>query len=82
MESTVIAPNNKIYDSYEITYKEYKDEYLPDSAIECFKKPWFGKTGWKRKNKARLETDALIHKLETEARILNYKFNDKCICIT
>lgn len=36
----LFAPNNKIYDSYEITYKEYKDEYLPDSAIECFKKPW------------------------------------------
>ena len=36
----LFAPNNKIYDSYEIPYKEYKDEYLPDSAIECFKKPW------------------------------------------
>lgn len=39
-EQPLFAPNNKIYESYKITYEEYKDEYLPDSAIECFKKPW------------------------------------------
>lgn len=36
----LFAPNNKIYESHRVTYEEYKDEYLPDSAIECFKKPW------------------------------------------
>ena len=36
----LFAPNNKIYETHRITYKEYKDDFLPDAAIECFKKPW------------------------------------------
>ena len=36
----LFAPNNKIYDASSITYKQYQNELLPDSAIECFKKPW------------------------------------------
>lgn len=36
----LFAPNDKIYDASRITYKEYRDDILPDRAIECFKKPW------------------------------------------
>lgn len=39
-EQPLFAPNNKIYETHRITYKEYKDDFLPDTAIECFKKPW------------------------------------------
>ncbi len=34
------VPDDKIYDAYIISRKEYRDELLPDIAIECFKKPW------------------------------------------
>lgn len=36
----LFAPYNKIYDANRITYEQYQDYLLPDSAIECFKKPW------------------------------------------
>ena len=36
----LFAPNDKIYESYEITYKKYKEQMFPNAAIECFKKPW------------------------------------------
>ena len=39
-EQSLFAPNDKIYEARRITYKEYKKNYLPDAAIECFKKPW------------------------------------------
>lgn len=34
------APENKLYESRKIPYKEYRDYILPDKAIECFKKPY------------------------------------------
>lgn len=39
-EQSLFAPENKIYDTYRITYKDYKDKCLADKAIECFKKQW------------------------------------------
>lgn len=39
-EQPLFAPNNKIYETHRITHEEYKDDFLPDTAIECFKKPW------------------------------------------
>ena len=36
----LVAPNNVIYESEKISHKEFKDELLPEVAIECFKKPW------------------------------------------
>ena len=39
-EQPLFAPNNKIYETCRIAYKEYKDDFFPDTAIECFKKPW------------------------------------------
>lgn len=39
-EQPLFAPNNTIYETYRITHKEYKNDFLPDAAIECFKKPW------------------------------------------
>lgn len=34
------APEDKVYDSRQVTHKEYREQLLPDKAIECFKKPW------------------------------------------
>lgn len=34
------APDNKVYDSHQTTYKEYREALLPHAAEECFKKPW------------------------------------------
>lgn len=39
-EQPLFAPNNKIYETYRITNEEYKADFLLDTAIECFKKPW------------------------------------------
>lgn len=39
-EQPLFAPNNKIYETYRITHEKYRDNFLPDAAIECFKKPW------------------------------------------
>lgn len=36
----LFAPEDKVYDSSQVTYKEYRDYLLPDSAEECFRKPW------------------------------------------
>ncbi len=36
----LFAPDDKIYDSKQITHKEYHQNLSPDTAIECFKKPW------------------------------------------
>jgi hypothetical protein len=34
------APENKLYESSRITYKEYRDDLLPDKAIDCFRNPY------------------------------------------
>lgn len=39
-QQPLFAPTDKVYDSRQINWKEYKTELLPDAAIECFKKPW------------------------------------------
>ncbi len=39
-EQPLFAPNDKIYDAKQISYKEYREELLTDAAVECFKKPW------------------------------------------
>lgn len=39
-EQPLFAPNDTIYETRRITHKEFRDEFLPDAAIECFKKPW------------------------------------------
>lgn len=36
----LFAPEDKVYDSRQVTWKEYREELRPDSAIECFKQPW------------------------------------------
>ena len=36
----LFAPNDTIYESYKVTRKEFKEALLPESAMECFKKPW------------------------------------------
>lgn len=36
----LFAPTDKVYDSRQVTWQEYRSELLPDLAIECFKKPW------------------------------------------
>lgn len=36
----LFAPHDKLYDSYAISYKDFREEILPDKAIECFKRPW------------------------------------------
>jgi len=39
-EQPLFAPNNVIYDTHRVTRKEYKDDFLPDAAMECFRNPW------------------------------------------
>ena len=39
-EQPLFFPTDKIYESYKITHKKFRDSFLADSAIECFKKPW------------------------------------------
>lgn len=39
-EQPLFAPNDTIYESYQISRKEFRDEFLPKKAMECFKKPW------------------------------------------
>jgi hypothetical protein len=34
------SPNDKLYESRRISHMEYRESILPDTAIECFKKPW------------------------------------------
>lgn len=34
------APEDKLYESREISYQEYRDRILPDKAIECFQNPY------------------------------------------
>lgn len=36
----LFAPSDTIYEAYKVSRKEFKDALLPDSAMECFKKPW------------------------------------------
>lgn len=36
----LFSPNDKLYDSYSVTYKEYRDEIRIEKSEECFKKPW------------------------------------------
>lgn len=36
----LFAPDNKIYQTRAINYKEYKEGLRVDKALECFKKPW------------------------------------------
>lgn len=36
----LFTPADKVYDSRQVPYKEYREELLTDSAEECFKKPW------------------------------------------
>lgn len=36
----LFAPMDKVYDSRQISYKEYREEIRIDTAEECFKKPW------------------------------------------
>ncbi len=35
----LFTPQEKVYDSYKVSHKEYRDEVLVDKAEECFKKP-------------------------------------------
>lgn len=39
-EQPLFAPTNKIYETHRISYEEFKKDFLPDAAIECFNKPW------------------------------------------
>lgn len=39
-EQPLFLPDNKIYDSRRINYKEYKRNKSTDDAIECFKNPY------------------------------------------
>lgn len=39
-EQPLFAPNNKMYETYQRSYENYRDDLLPNTAIECFKKPW------------------------------------------
>ena len=39
-QQPLFAPTDKVYDSRQVNWKEYRTDLLPDSAIECFKKPW------------------------------------------
>ncbi|WP_202708327.1 hypothetical protein [Sporosalibacterium faouarense] len=34
------APDDKLYKSYGVSYKQYRKRILSDIAIECFKKPY------------------------------------------
>lgn len=36
----LFAPEDKIYSSKEISYKEYREQIRTDVAEECFKQPW------------------------------------------
>ena len=36
----LFAPENKMYQSSMLSYKQYREQLLPDVAIECFEKPW------------------------------------------
>lgn len=36
----LFAPLDKLYDSRQFSYKEYREEIRTDIAEECFKKPW------------------------------------------
>lgn len=36
----LFVPDNKLYDSKQISYKEYMERIRTDTAEECFKKPW------------------------------------------
>lgn len=33
------APDNKLYESRRISYKEYRESLMPDTAIKCFRNP-------------------------------------------
>lgn len=39
-EQPLFAPYNKLYDTVQTTHEKYRDDLLPDVAIECFKEPW------------------------------------------
>lgn len=39
-EQPLFIPFNKIYDSYQISYKDYHSDITIDEAEECFKDPW------------------------------------------
>lgn len=36
----LFVPDEKIYDSEQTSYQEYREQVLADMAEECFKKPW------------------------------------------
>lgn len=38
-QQPLFAPTDRVYDSREVTWKEYKADLRPDLAIECFKNP-------------------------------------------
>ena len=38
-QQPLFAPTDRIYDSRQVDWKEYRDNLLPDLAIECFKNP-------------------------------------------
>lgn len=38
-EQPLFAPYNKMYETYPTSYKRYRDDLLPDIAVECFKEP-------------------------------------------
>lgn len=38
-QQPLFAPADRVYDSRQVAWKEYRAELLPDSAIECFKNP-------------------------------------------
>lgn len=39
-QQPLFAPTDKVYDSRQVGWKEYRADLMPDLAIECFKKPY------------------------------------------
>ena len=39
-QQPLFAPTDKVYDSRQVGWTEYRECLRPDVAIECFKKPW------------------------------------------
>ena len=39
-EQPLFIQQRNLYEPHTISYKEYKIYTLPDTALECFKKPW------------------------------------------
>lgn len=39
-QQPLFAPTDRVYDSKQVTWKEYRADLLPDAAIDCFRNPW------------------------------------------